>query len=105
MRSSSAPWRSSQRWNLPNQGSIAPCAAILRHGAGTSGIHSQERPTMRHAQPSGAMAQPTVKNTYSKAHNCAMRSQLAPWRSLQGKLSLKRDQHCAMRNLLRPGAV
>ncbi|PNX70882.1 hypothetical protein L195_g057838 [Trifolium pratense] len=39
---------------------------------------------MRHAQPSGAMAQPPVNNTYSKALNCAMRSQLAPWRSLQG---------------------
>ncbi|PNX64680.1 hypothetical protein L195_g062235, partial [Trifolium pratense] len=59
MCSSSAPWHSSQRLDLPKQGSIAPCAAILRLGAGSSGIHHQESPTMRHAQPSGAMAQLT----------------------------------------------
>ncbi|PNX59488.1 hypothetical protein L195_g059714 [Trifolium pratense] len=65
MRSSSAPWRGLQCLGLPKQGYIAPCAAILRLGAGSSGIHHQENPTMRHAQPSGAMAQPPVKNTYS----------------------------------------
>ncbi|PNX68998.1 hypothetical protein L195_g064236 [Trifolium pratense] len=59
MRSSSAPWRISQSLDFPKQGSVAQCAAILCFGAGSSGIHHQESPTMRHAQPSGAMAQLT----------------------------------------------
>ncbi|PNX67799.1 hypothetical protein L195_g063686 [Trifolium pratense] len=74
MCSSSAPWRSLQQLNLPAQVLIAPCAALLRHGAEPSEVLQQMYPypvapwrmpqrksflngsQLRHAQPCGAMA-------------------------------------------------
>ncbi|PNX57256.1 hypothetical protein L195_g058601, partial [Trifolium pratense] len=80
MRSYSAPWRSIQ-WSSPSTRlNNAPCAANWRHGAAYSLKGLLLSSQMRHAQPCGAMAQPS------------------------GEMSLKKRQHCAMRNLLRPGA-
>ncbi|CAJ2637745.1 unnamed protein product [Trifolium pratense] len=60
MRSSSAPWRRTQ-WSSPSNTTLnAPCAVLWRHGA-----DSREIPPIL-------------------AHKGAMRSPVAPWRSLQG---------------------
>ncbi|PNX88037.1 hypothetical protein L195_g044137 [Trifolium pratense] len=81
MRSSSAPWRSLQCCFPSTRVNNAPCAANWRRGAAYSLKGLPLSSQMRHAQPCGAMAQTS------------------------GEMSLKKRQHCAMRSLLRPGAV
>ncbi|PNX59382.1 hypothetical protein L195_g059662 [Trifolium pratense] len=61
----------------------APCAALLRRGAAHRVGIFLNNALLRHAQLPCALAQVLVKLTIKKGQQCAMRSLVAPWRSLQ----------------------